>query len=72
MNRKLKFSLELDEKENLKVEIEGNGQEIGEKLFIPFFTSSGNNGVLYAAGINTALEIAYPHADRSKRKHSIE
>ena len=37
MSKKLKFSLELNENGDLKIDIEGNGMEIGEKLFLPFF-----------------------------------
>lgn len=61
MSKKLKFSLELKENGDLKIDIEGNGMEIEEKLFLPFFFNGKNNAIPYAVGINSALKIAYPH-----------
>lgn len=71
MSKKLKFSLELNENGDLKIDIEGNGMEIGEKLFLPFFFNSKNNAIPYAVGVSSALKIAYPHV-KFQKQHSIE
>lgn len=67
MNKKLKFCLELDSVGNFKVDIEGNGAEVGQYLFAFFFMNAENKAIPYAVGINTALELSYPHVNKCKK-----
>ena len=71
MKKNLKFSLELDEQGLLKAEMCGDAAEIGRELFYNFFTQWDVKP--YAAGIDTALRLAYPEVyAKDKRKVSAE
>lgn len=56
----LKFCLELDENGDVLINVKGHPMDIGEKLFLPFFKSMEMRGKAVAAGITTAMQLAYP------------
>lgn len=64
----LKFSLELDSKGNYIVEMQGNAMEIGQKLFLPFFSTMNMEGKAIAANICTAISLAYPKTVPVKKR----